>query len=111
MSAEAKAVLSWPQTLDEQTLFVSPSASSTGLDQYDNFYSLQLSNNYQVETMCTFLAEQFDNGLQEVLVVYRNDEHGTDLASELQTVCAEYEINVNIVTSYETNSIGLASDI
>jgi len=103
-SGEALAVLEWAKTLDEELMFISPSASSLELENYDNFVSMFTSNHEFSKAVCNYVGftrgtDQFHRN--KIFAINANLAYTSNLLELTIESCLPMRIDIVSVASYD----------
>ena len=103
-SANALAVLEWSQSQSEVPMIISPIASSTNLDAFNNFFSVYTSNDELGKAYCNQISETTNNRIfnYTLYAVNLDTEYTDNILSVMQTQCSFLRIQVIHVASYDS---------
>jgi ABC-type branched-subunit amino acid transport system substrate-binding protein len=80
--ASSEVLAIFQSQIGSDVIIISPGASATSLTEMPdaNLISLSMSNDFYIDALLMLINNDFSNLLQNLIVIYRNDTYGQDLA-------------------------------
>lgn len=93
-SAESITVVDWASKNANDSIFISPSASSTQFAAYRNYFSLVMDNSAFAPAILTMISKKRNNTATNAVLLRRNDSFATDLAFQVSVRSSSYRVTI-----------------